>query len=304
MNRCSHGRRAARHDAGWAPTWRKPSAWAAAAASAPSARRRPRRRRTPRAPRPAAPAARGRRPRRRAPRPRRRRGGFRRLALAAARSPASPPGWASPRCCRTSACRKALASFLLIALLIGGGVLPRALADGRAAPTRAPAAVRRARRPDASSRTSTRPRRRVRAGDGRRGLARSPARRAASRRASTPPRSSSRPSCSSASCRPRTTRADRKALVGRDDARDVRRDREATSRNASAHAPTEVVQPRRRRARRRDRRRAALDERALHRARCARTAPCCRRTFDEIWNLVKPVDGSSGWLLAGIQQAQ
>jgi predicted lipid-binding transport protein (Tim44 family) len=25
--------------------------------------------------------------------------------------------------------------------------------------------------------------------------------------------------------------------------------------------------------------------------------------FDEIWNLVKPVDGSSGWLLAGIQQA-
>jgi predicted lipid-binding transport protein (Tim44 family) len=24
--------------------------------------------------------------------------------------------------------------------------------------------------------------------------------------------------------------------------------------------------------------------------------------FDEIWNLTKPVDGSSGWLLAGIQQ--
>jgi predicted lipid-binding transport protein (Tim44 family) len=24
--------------------------------------------------------------------------------------------------------------------------------------------------------------------------------------------------------------------------------------------------------------------------------------FEEIWNLVKPVDGSSGWLLAGIQQ--
>jgi predicted lipid-binding transport protein (Tim44 family) len=27
------------------------------------------------------------------------------------------------------------------------------------------------------------------------------------------------------------------------------------------------------------------------------------KDFDEVWNLVKPVDGSSGWLLAGIQQA-
>jgi len=26
------------------------------------------------------------------------------------------------------------------------------------------------------------------------------------------------------------------------------------------------------------------------------------RDFDEVWNLVKPVDGTSGWLLAGIQQ--
>ena len=25
-------------------------------------------------------------------------------------------------------------------------------------------------------------------------------------------------------------------------------------------------------------------------------------TFSEVWNLVKPADGSSGWLLAGIQQ--
>jgi predicted lipid-binding transport protein (Tim44 family) len=24
--------------------------------------------------------------------------------------------------------------------------------------------------------------------------------------------------------------------------------------------------------------------------------------FDEVWNLTKPVDGSSGWVLAGIQQ--
>ena len=24
--------------------------------------------------------------------------------------------------------------------------------------------------------------------------------------------------------------------------------------------------------------------------------------FDEVWNLTKPADGSSGWLLAGIQQ--
>ncbi|HQU50940.1 MAG TPA: Tim44 domain-containing protein, partial [Casimicrobiaceae bacterium] len=24
--------------------------------------------------------------------------------------------------------------------------------------------------------------------------------------------------------------------------------------------------------------------------------------FDEMWNLVKPVDGSAGWLVAGIQQ--
>jgi predicted lipid-binding transport protein (Tim44 family) len=27
------------------------------------------------------------------------------------------------------------------------------------------------------------------------------------------------------------------------------------------------------------------------------------KDFDEVWNLTKPVDGSSGWLLAGIQQA-
>jgi predicted lipid-binding transport protein (Tim44 family) len=27
------------------------------------------------------------------------------------------------------------------------------------------------------------------------------------------------------------------------------------------------------------------------------------RPLDEIWNLTKPTDGSSGWLLAGIQQA-
>jgi predicted lipid-binding transport protein (Tim44 family) len=26
------------------------------------------------------------------------------------------------------------------------------------------------------------------------------------------------------------------------------------------------------------------------------------KPFDEVWNLTKPVDGSSGWLLAGIQQ--
>ena len=25
-------------------------------------------------------------------------------------------------------------------------------------------------------------------------------------------------------------------------------------------------------------------------------------SFEELWHLVKPVDGSSGWLLAGIQQ--
>jgi len=25
-------------------------------------------------------------------------------------------------------------------------------------------------------------------------------------------------------------------------------------------------------------------------------------TFDEVWNLTKPVDGKTGWLLAGIQQ--
>ena len=28
------------------------------------------------------------------------------------------------------------------------------------------------------------------------------------------------------------------------------------------------------------------------------------QSFDEVWNLVKPVDGSSGWLLAGIQQTR
>ena len=26
------------------------------------------------------------------------------------------------------------------------------------------------------------------------------------------------------------------------------------------------------------------------------------KPIDEVWNLTKPVDGSSGWLLAGIQQ--
>jgi len=41
-----------------------------------------------------------------------------------------------------------------------------------------------------------------------------------------------------------------------------------------------------------------------------RRVPCLLREdgtvlpkeFDEIWNLSKPVDGSTGWLLAGIQQ--
>ena len=28
------------------------------------------------------------------------------------------------------------------------------------------------------------------------------------------------------------------------------------------------------------------------------------KPFVEVWNLVKPVDGKSGWLLAGIQQAE
>jgi predicted lipid-binding transport protein (Tim44 family) len=27
-----------------------------------------------------------------------------------------------------------------------------------------------------------------------------------------------------------------------------------------------------------------------------------QNAFDEVWHLTKPVDGSSGWLLAGIQQ--
>jgi len=31
-------------------------------------------------------------------------------------------------------------------------------------------------------------------------------------------------------------------------------------------------------------------------------APVLPKEFDEIWNLSKPVDGSTGWLLAGIQQ--
>ena len=26
------------------------------------------------------------------------------------------------------------------------------------------------------------------------------------------------------------------------------------------------------------------------------------KAFDEVWNLTKPVDGRSGWLLAGVQQ--
>ncbi len=32
------------------------------------------------------------------------------------------------------------------------------------------------------------------------------------------------------------------------------------------------------------------------------TAAAAPADFEEVWNLVKPVDGSSGWLLAGIQQ--
>jgi predicted lipid-binding transport protein (Tim44 family) len=32
------------------------------------------------------------------------------------------------------------------------------------------------------------------------------------------------------------------------------------------------------------------------------TAAGAPAAFEEVWNLVKPVDGSSGWLLAGIQQ--
>ena len=28
------------------------------------------------------------------------------------------------------------------------------------------------------------------------------------------------------------------------------------------------------------------------------------KAFDEVWNLIKPVKGSSGWLLAGIEQTR
>ena len=44
-----------------------------------------------------------------------------------------------------------------------------------------------------------------------------------------------------------------------------------------------------------------LGERPLHRH-AARGRRCAINTFDEVWNLTKPADGSSGWLLAGIQQ--
>ena len=37
-------------------------------------------------------------------------------------------------------------------------------------------------------------------------------------------------------------------------------------------------------------------------ARCAKRRAPSAEAFTEVWNLVKPADGSSGWLLAGIQQ--
>ena len=62
-----------------------------------------------------------------------------------------------------------------------------------------------------------------------------------------------------------------------DDARDVRRGLERDRRSAARTRRPRVDAPGRRGARSRHRRRPALDERALHAACCARTAPCCRR---------------------------
>ncbi len=59
-------------------------------------------------------------------------------------------------------------------------------------------------------------------------------------------------------------------------------------------------EPRRRGARSHDRRRPALGERPVHRHDARRRR--LPASFDEVWNLSKPVDGKTGWLLAGIQQ--
>ena len=113
-------------------------------------------------------------------------------------------------------------------------------------------------------------------------------------------RSSSRRSCSSASCRRPTTRGDRKALADVMTPEMLRRNR-PRPRRARRARPTEVV---------------TLDAEVLevtteggsHWASVRFTGmlredgAVLPTPFDEIWNLTKPVDGSPGWLLAGIQQ--
>ena len=97
-------------------------------------------------------------------------------------------------------------------------------------------------------------------------------------------------------------RGDRDDARRRDDARDACRNR-ARSRRA-------------RRARRRPKS-STLDADVLEVVHAKATSHCASvrftgtlredgaptpKPFDEVWNLVKPVDGTSGWLLAGIQQ--
>ena len=70
---------------------------------------------------------------------------------------------------------------------------------------------------------------------------------------------------------------DRTALVGGDDARDVRGSRRATSPSARRTKPPRSSPARRRGDRRRDRGQAALDERALHRSAARGRHACSRR---------------------------
>ena len=94
---------------------------------------------------------------------------------------------------------------------------------------------------------------------------------------------------------------DRKALADVHDAGNVRGDRQAKSRSADAHVATEV-----------DALEAAVLDvttegdrywASVHFTGTLREdGTVLRKPFDEVWNLVKPVDGKTGWLLAGIRQ--
>ena len=221
---------------------------------------------------------------------RRRRRRRRARRAGSARSPASPPAWGSPRCCRISACRRAWAASCCSRCWRSASCSRCACCSRDAGSRQAAPRLRRARAPRATRRPPSRSRRR-RNGAARRGSSRCwgprPLRPPAARRC--PPGFDAAGFVRHAKQQFVRLQAahdagDRAALrdvltpemYRRGDARPRQR------RRAPGHRSRD---PRRRGARSRDRRRSALGERPVHRhaaRRCRRRAGGLRRSLEPV----------------------